>query len=349
MQIYLALTNPFIAACSTESNSIQPIQGPSTNPPERSDAESSSESQSDLDKQTQSEKTPATPTQNCEKQKIGSNKYQNIQFLNTAGVEPHLQSLDVHMPEISQPCEGVPIVIWVHGGAWMIGDKSQIGYKAKHFNSLGYGFISVNYRLSPNITTEAELTPDRIQFPDHPTDVGAAVGWIYKNIRMYGGNPDKLALLGHSAGAHLAALVALNQSYITQTTPQWSAKSLRCVGSYDTEAYDVTTAIQEATGSQLLFYRNAFGTEASNWAAASPINHVKNLELPFQLARRGNAQRQNILRRFKDALETQKNSVSIIEASALSHEEVNRVIGNPTDQIMTPQVTKFLKDSCFNK
>lgn len=226
---------------------------------------------------------------------------------------------------------------------------STPGFKAQHFNSLGYGFVSLNYRLSPNLIENSELIPNRIQFPDHPSDVGAAVGWIGSNIENYGGNPNQVALLGHSAGAHLAALVALDQSYITAANPTWNPKSLRCVGSYDTEANNVNSAVDTAADQQLRIYRNAFGFIPAILTKASPLSHVKEFAPPFQLALRGDAQRRQILQEFKTALESQKNTADVINAETLSHEEVNRVIGNPTDQIMTPAITQFVQTTCFGQ
>jgi len=340
----VAFTTSVFAACSAEPN---PAHSPQTQLP--SNPESSENNASDDSKSKPSDASPLPPKQICTTSSIKAGSTLNIQYQATAGVEKNLQSLDVYMPEVKDPCTGIPVVVWVHGGAWMIGDKSQVGFKAKHFNSLGYGFVSINYRLSPNLLADVELSPNRIKFPDHPSDVGAALGWIHKNILKYGGNPYKIALLGHSAGAHLAALVALDQSYITKSHPSWNPESLRCVGSYDTEAYNVTTAVASASGQQLALYRNAFGFDPSQLTKASPLSHVKELNLPFQLALRGDSQRRATLQEFKSALEGQKNNTDVINAESLSHEEVNRVIGSPDDQIMTPAVTKFVRSTCFGQ
>jgi len=233
----------------------------------------------------------------------------------------------------------------------MIGDKSNPDrqIKATHFNTMGDAFVSVNYRLSPEVRDESQLDPNRIKFPAHPTDVNSAVAWVHKNIRAYGGNPDKIAVLGHSAGAHLAALVAMDQRYIERTHTTWDTKALRCLGSYDTEAYNITEVMPSAVGTQRLFYLNAFGDLPAVWSAASPINFIKDYGMAIQLAKRGDASRHAQLENFKRALEEKKHSVSVIDAQSLRHEEVNRLIGSAGDQIMTPFVSKFLSETCFPK
>lgn len=287
----------------------------------------------------------------CSNPPLTAKQTPNVQYQMLNGVDPKFNSLDIYMPAVTNVCEGVPIVIWVHGGAWMIGDKANADseVKANHFNSMGYGFVSVNYRLSPVVTMVSQIEPNRIKFPDHPNDVGAAVAWIHKNIKTYGGNPEKLAILGHSAGAHLAALVALDQRYIEKVDATWSAKALRCLGSYDTESYNINEFMKTATGQQLAFYLNAFGADQAVWTTASPINFIKEYGMAIQLAKRGDSDRQAQLENFKTALEEKKNSVSVIDASILNHEQVNSSIGAKGEQVMTPFVSRFLSEGCFPK
>lgn len=295
--------------------------------------------------------TPDAPTEEelalvkqCGRPSLREKKFMNVQYQQLSGIDPNLQSLDIYMPKVMNPCQGVPVVIFVHGGAWRTGDKSQMKHKPEYFTGLGYAFVSVNYRLSPK---NDKLLPGRIMFPDHPNDVGAAVAWVHKNIKAYGGNPERLALLGHSAGGHLAALVGTEQTYISKTHSQWNPEHLRCVGSYDTEGYDIPRLMKDPDASQRALYRNAFGDDPTVWAAASPINHVQVKGPSFQLVKRGNAERHSQVEAFKRELESKSNSVSVINAQGLSHIDVNQLIGAPNDKRMTPSVTEFMKKTCF--
>ncbi len=108
--------------------------------------------------------------------------------------------LDVVLPE--DPGTGRPILVQIHGGAWMIGDKrEQGGPLMTHLASRGWVCFAVNYRLSP-----------RAAFPAHVVDVKRALAWIRENAREYGGDPGFLAVTGGSAGGHLTALTALSQN-----------------------------------------------------------------------------------------------------------------------------------------
>lgn len=106
--------------------------------------------------------------------------------------------LDIYHPKESRE-GGFPVLLQVHGGAWMIGEKEQ---QAKplmyHMAERGWLCVAINYRLSPNAA-----------FPAHIIDVKKAISWVRENIHEYGGNPDYIAITGGSAGGHLSSLAAL--------------------------------------------------------------------------------------------------------------------------------------------
>lgn len=110
--------------------------------------------------------------------------------------------LDIYHPrELREG--GFPVLLQVHGGGWMIGEKEQ---QAKplmyHLAQRGWLCVAINYRLSPNAA-----------FPAHIVDVKKAIAWIRDNIAEYGGNPDFIAITGGSAGGHLSSLAALTPNY----------------------------------------------------------------------------------------------------------------------------------------
>jgi acetyl esterase/lipase len=113
------------------------------------------------------------------------------------------QVLDVLRPK---GVDNRPVVLFVHGGGWMIGDKNLFGlyrnfgrFLAKH----GIVAVMINHRLSP-----------AIKHPEHIKDVARAFAWTRRHIKDYGGDPDRVFLCGHSAGGHLASLLATNESYL---------------------------------------------------------------------------------------------------------------------------------------
>jgi len=110
------------------------------------------------------------------------------------------QLLDVYAPESGA---NLPVVVWVHGGGWMRGSKEQVDHKPAAFTSRGYVFVAMNYRFVPNVKME-----------DIVRDVAKSAGWVQKNIARHGGNPKRIFLMGHSAGAQLAALLCTDPRYL---------------------------------------------------------------------------------------------------------------------------------------
>ena len=244
-----------------------------------------------------------------------------------------LQRLDLYVPDRQEPCRLAPIVVWVHGGGWAKGDKrGTAGTKAALFNDLGYVFVSVNYRLSDPVGD-----PSRPVHPAHADDVGAAVTWVESNAARYGGDGEQIALLGHSAGAHLVALVGTDPTYVTRAGGK--VGDIRCVGSYDTASYDL---VQRSAETPLV--ANAFGSDDATLRDASPLHHLddrKNLPA-FQVVVRGAPDRRAAETRFADAAEAAGGTVSTLETIGLSHGDVNQLIGAPGDTRMTPAVSDFV-------
>ncbi|MEZ5975203.1 MAG: alpha/beta hydrolase [Planctomycetota bacterium] len=92
-----------------------------------------------------------------------------------------------------------PVVVYVHRGEWIKGDKPEVSFKPKLLNESGTVLVSVNYRLS-----------EEAQHPAQVDDVAAAVRWVYDHIADYGGSPERIVLMGHSAGCHIASMVGLD-------------------------------------------------------------------------------------------------------------------------------------------
>ncbi|MEL6537693.1 MAG: alpha/beta hydrolase [Bacteroidota bacterium] len=275
----------------------------------------------------------------CNRNTVVPDTYQRttLEYKTLPGVDADLLSLDVY--HFAENADGPrPIVVWVHGGAWAIGDKaSQLTNKLSLFSELGYLTVSVNYRLSPE---PMELdNPDRIKFPDHNEDVADAVQWIIQNIAEYGGDPDRLVLLGHSAGAHLVALTGTSPAFLPAREIPITA--LRGVACLDTQGYDVYSQRDND------FYENAFGADSATLQEASPMTHVQpGITYPkFFIAKRGNQERLALANAFIDRLESVGAVVSEVDGSEYSHAGINDAVGDPDDTVVTPALVAFLADS----
>ena len=266
----------------------------------------------------------------------------DIRYHKVSGVSPTLLSLDIYTPARADSCQRAPVVIWIHGGGWAIGDKKNaLADKVKLLNGAGYMLVSLNYRLSPN---PPELNnPGRVMFPSHPRDVARAVAWVAGNIHARGGEPTRMALMGHSAGAHLAALVSTDSAYLK--AHNLDLNLIRCTASLDTEGYDLSTTMASASATQRAIYENAFGKDPKVWANASPGSHVAHGKgiPPFLFAARGTAARMATLKAFADKLKAANVEGTTIDASSLTHEEVNAHIGAANDTVMTQPLVAFFK------
>jgi acetyl esterase/lipase len=109
------------------------------------------------------------------------------------------QRLDIYRSRLAPP-DKAPVMVYVHGGAWVIGEKREQG-KPMMFELVARGWVcvAINYRLSPKAT-----------WPDQIVDVKRAVAWVKEHIADYGGDPSFVAISGGSAGGHLCALLALS-------------------------------------------------------------------------------------------------------------------------------------------
>src|SRR3990167_5417583 len=113
-----------------------------------------------------------------------------------------LQTIDFHAARTTRPA---PLVLFVHGGGWKRGDKDNATgrFKPPHYNALGYHFASINYRLVPDATVEQQAA-----------DVAAALAELLRRADALKIDRSNVVLMGHSAGAHLVALVGTDRQYL---------------------------------------------------------------------------------------------------------------------------------------
>ena len=180
----------------------------------------------------------------------------DIDYLPEESYENNKDLLDIYMPE---GAKDVPVIVYFHGGALLQGDKSWGKDIGTRVAESGVGLISVNYRLSPGV-----------QHPAHTQDAAAATAWVIKYIKHYGGDPEKVYVGGHSAGAYLAALLALDSELIKEAgidTPSLAGAVLISAFLYVEETAKDRTARDS-------IYQSIWGMNPQDWFKASVSPHL---------------------------------------------------------------------------
>jgi acetyl esterase/lipase len=252
----------------------------------------------------------------------------NVRYSNESVDDERLLSLDIYRTDQSN----LPVMIYVHGGGWYRGAKSNVNEKPKAFNERGFVFVSVNYRLYPEASISTQMS-----------DVASAIAWVKNNIAAYGGDSQRLFLYGHSAGAHLVSLVATDASYLAAhgMTPA----DIKGVIALDTQAYDLVALLENLPETNGGVYRTVFGDNPEDWKKYSPIAHVaadKDIP-PFFLVYTGEKPgRSEITELFADALEKAGISATLFPAVEKTHGQVNSQFGLPGNAL-TEATFEWLK------
>lgn len=244
-----------------------------------------------------------------------------------AVVDARRQSLDIHAPRGAQ---AAPVLIYVHGGGWTGGDKANVHAKASFFNARGFVLVSVNYRLLP-----AGAHPNNVR------DVAAAVAWARRSIDQYGGDPNRLLLMGHSAGAHLSALAAADPQHFAVEGE--GAPMLRALIVNDTAALDVP-ALMGRTRSAM--YRDAFGEDAARWAEQAPITFAASGAVPptLLICSGEGGFKSDAMERFAAAVRAAGGRAEVLHAPDKTHGSVNADLGKPDDPL-TVAVARFIDEA----
>ncbi|QDT99661.1 Carboxylesterase NlhH [Gimesia aquarii] len=254
----------------------------------------------------------------------------NIPYDTTIKLGKHFKSLDLYIPASGK---NHPIVIWVHGGGWKIGDKRGVNNKPQFFTEHGFILASINYRLYPQATYDQQAQ-----------DVAEAIHWVREHAKKYGGNPDQIFLMGHSAGAHLVALVSTNPAYLKRES--LSLKSIKGTILLDGAGYDISERIRTAGPTAKRLYTTIFGTDEKTWKTASPITyiHEKQSIPPFlivHVAERAESRRQS--ESLEKQLRSKGISSKVVSAQGKTHLTINREIGL-SDDVPTQKILEFLKN-----
>ncbi len=252
------------------------------------------------------------------------------------GHERHV--LDVYSSEKGEE-KSLPVIFWIHGGGWQAGDKSDVGLKPKVLVERGYVFVSTNYRLLPEVEMEVLIR-----------DVAAALGWVHKNIARHGGDPQRIIVGGHSAGAQLAALLCTDELYLKEQGVPFEV--LKGCIPVDGDTYDIPKIIMTAEHRQALYggkmftfgHRQKFGNDPEKHVEFSAVTHVaKGKGIPpfLLLYFPGNPDTSAQAQRLATVLKAAEIPVTAYGKQDSNHSSLNDDLGKPDDPA-TQALYKFL-------
>lgn len=264
-------------------------------------------------------------------QKAGQGRVLGAQTI-AYGKDP-LQVLDLWLPKAR--AGKAPLVLYVHGGGWKRGSKDSATGRAKpvHYPEQGYAFASINYRLVPAATVEQQAA-----------DVASALAALLAKADALGIDRTRVVLMGHSAGAHLVALVGTDERYLRGAGLSFA--DVDGVIPNDGAAYDVPAQMQDSGRFMQSTYVQAFGTDPVRQRALSPTLQAAAPNAPKFLLL--HLQRSDGVKQAEGLAAALRKAGKGVEVAGFpgdglkGHAEINRKLGE-ADYPATPVVDRWLK------
>lgn len=237
-------------------------------------------------------------------------------------------TLDVYSPA---DAKNRPIVFWIHGGGWKRGDKSSVGKKPHGFVEKGFVFVAANYRFVPDVTAK-EMTGD----------VARALRWVHEHAKEFGGDPNAIVVMGHSAGAQLAALVCTDDRYLKAEKVPLSA--LKGCVPVDCSFYDIPKRVKDGGDTPLATITDIFTDKEETQRDYSAAAHVaKGKDIPafliLHVATRADTKAQ--AHWLADKLKDAGVSAKVVAAEGKTHGSIGADLGQK-DDAPTKELFAFL-------
>ena len=177
----------------------------------------------------------------------------NVDYIPNLDYPDGKDRLDLYIPK---GVTNAPVILSIHGGALSEGDRAEEVFVGQRFAAAGYLTVVISYRLSPQVS-----------HPGHIQDVASAFAWVKRNIGQYAGDPNRIIVIGHSAGAYLAALLATDSRYLA---------------AHKLSPHDIKGIVPvsgffwvEKTGVAPDRPKDVWGTDPKAWMEASPARYLR--------------------------------------------------------------------------
>lgn len=174
--------------------------------------------------------------------------------------------LDVYFPALNGSSRDV--LVFIHGGSWKTGKKNTYWWLGRNFAGKNVVEVNINYRLAPGH-----------QYDRMATDAATAIKWVKYNISRFGGNPDRIFVMGHSAGGHLAALINSDPRFFKHQGIENPIRGIILNDSFglDMHEYLLTAEKNKQTDSFL----RTFSIDPEVWKSGSPMNYISHITNPY--------------------------------------------------------------------
>jgi acetyl esterase/lipase len=239
----------------------------------------------------------------------------DLPYINNLPNDDSLRRLNLVIPEGISP----PLLIWIGGGAWSYVDRNVEMDLARKIADQGIAVASIGHRLSPATWRDPNLNSG-IQHPAHIQDVASAVKWLYDNAATYGYDRTNIFIGGYSSGAHLAALITMDPSYLLSVgLPKDLFRGVIPIsGAFDLVHYYETLKNSDRPELAELHVQAVFGQSEADLINASPVSYMQNLSIPMLLM--SDISLYDYTRLFEDRIrETEFRDLQVVYAYPLSH------------------------------
>lgn len=250
--------------------------------------------------------------------------------------------LDIYAPANAK---NLPVVFWIHGGGWQQGDKSSVDTKPKWFLDKGFVFVSTNYRLLPEVDMGTLIR-----------DCAKSFGWVQKHIAEHGGDPKRVLVGGHSAGAQLAAILCTDDRYLKEVGADFSSL-IGCLP-VDGDTYNIPAIIDVAETRARVHgfpmpkfgHRLKFGNDPALHKDFSAVTHVaKGKGIPpfliLHVSNHPDTTAQAV--HFGNVLKEAGVPVTVFGAKDTNHSKLNDdlgLAGDPATKALDEFVSRILKN-----
>ncbi|UJR18354.1 hypothetical protein I4U23_005257 [Adineta vaga] len=183
----------------------------------------------------------------------------------TYNTQNQRNTLDVYYPNQNFQSD---VLVFIYGGAWESGSKGTYKYLGRNFARKGVVTVIPDYNLSPNsiFSMVEECT--------------AAIMWVYQNIAAYGGNPNRIFVMGHSAGGHMIALLNSDPRYFRPYGIRNPIYGLILLDAFGLDMYEYLTMPSSRNDRYYNTFIQVFSSDSRNWKRASPMRYSRNIRNP---------------------------------------------------------------------